>query len=89
MKVSHPLHFNDRRLKFDSLGVSYVGKIRVDLKSYLDSESSSKRDLKLSGKGSYSISGEVQVEFGNESGVLQFKTMLDGEEAGKTSIDFD
>lgn len=81
--------YERRRLNFDTLGVTYVGKIRVDLTSYLESDSSSKRALKIGGKGSYSISAEVQVEFGNESGILQFKTVIDGEEAGKTSIDFD
>ncbi|CZR66898.1 related to hsp70 protein [Phialocephala subalpina] len=75
--------------RVDHERVTYVGKIRVDLTSYLDSDSSGRKDLKIGGKGSYSIAAEVQVEFGNESGILQFKTVIDGKEAGKTSIDFD
>ncbi|KAF8848716.1 Hsp70 family protein-like protein [Acephala macrosclerotiorum] len=75
--------------RVDHERVTYVGKIRVDLTSYLETDSSNRRDLKIGGKGSYSISAEVQVEFGNESGILQFKTVIDGEEVGKTSIDFD
>ena len=72
-----------------AIGVSYVGKINVDLKLYLDHESSSRKSLKFGGRGSYSVSAELQVEFGNDSGLLQFKALVDGKEAGKAFIDFD
>jgi hypothetical protein len=80
---------NSWRLNLYPLGVSYIGTIRVDLTTYLDSGASTLKNLKVGGKGSYSIPAEIQVEFGNESGLLQFKALIKGEEAGKVHIRFD
>lgn len=66
-----------------------MGKIRTNLTMYLSYEGACRKSLKFGGEDSYSISAELQVEFGSDSGALEFKLMVDGKEAGEALIEFD
>jgi hypothetical protein len=70
-------------------GVERVTTIRTDFSGIDKSKVPHKRTHGFYGTKLFCLSFEVVVEFGRQSGVLEFKTLVGGKVSGLTTVTFD
>lgn len=70
-------------------GVERVTTIRTDFSGIDKSKVPHRRTHGLYGTKLFCLSFEVVVEFGQQSGVLEFKTLVGGKVSGLTTVTFD
>jgi len=70
-------------------GVEPVGTIRTDFTGLDKSKVPHKRTHGLLGTRMFQLSFDVVVEFGKQSGTLEFKTLVGGSVSGTTTVTFD
>jgi hypothetical protein len=71
------------------VGIQREGTIQTDLSGFDRKAAPHKRKFGIFGRRLFYLEFEVVVEFGRQSGTLEFKTLVGGSVSGTTTINID